>query len=56
MVRGFEDGDYVFAQMEYDFSSPKICFEVFRFENGQAVEHWDNIQPRPAPTPQTTLW
>lgn len=46
MVRGFEDGDYVFAHMEYDFASRKICFEVFRFEDGQAVEHWDNIQER----------
>lgn len=49
MVRGFEDDDYVFAQMEYDFSSRKICFEVFRFEDGRAVEHWDNIQARMPP-------
>lgn len=49
MVRGFEDGEFVFAQMEYDFSSRKICFEVFRFENGQAIEHWDNIQDRKGP-------
>jgi predicted SnoaL-like aldol condensation-catalyzing enzyme len=49
MVRGFEDGAFVFAQMEYDFSSRKICFEVFRFEGGQAVEHWDNIQERTGP-------
>lgn len=49
LVRGFEDGDYVFAHMEYDFSSRKICFEVFRFEDGQAVEHWDNIQDRLGP-------
>ncbi len=49
MVRGFEDGEFVFAHMEYDFSSRKICFEVFRFEDGQAVEHWDNIQPRLGP-------
>ncbi|WP_254693139.1 hypothetical protein [Sulfitobacter sp. SK011] len=31
MVRGFEDGDFVFAHMEYDFASRKVCFEVFRF-------------------------
>ncbi len=49
MVRAFEDGAFVFAQMEYDFSSRKICFEVFRFEDGQAVEHWDNIQERLGP-------
>lgn len=51
MVRAFEDGDFVFAHMEYDFSSRKICFEVFRFEQGQAVEHWDNIVPRLPPNP-----
>ena len=54
MVRAFEDsndeGDFVFAHMEYDFSSRKICFEVFRFQDGQAVEHWDNIQERLEPT------
>ena len=51
IVRAFEDGDFVFAHTEYDFSSRKIGFEVFRFEDGQAVEHWDNIQSRKEPTP-----
>lgn len=51
MVRAFEDGDFVFAHMEYDFASRKIGFEVFRFEDGQAVEHWDNIQERLGPNP-----
>lgn len=49
MVRSFEDGDYVFAHMEYDFASRKIGFEVFRFEDDRAVEHWDNIQERRGP-------
>lgn len=49
MVRAFEDGEFVFAHMEYDFATRKICFEVFRFEDGQAVEHWDNIQERLEP-------
>jgi len=49
MVRAFEDGEFVFAHMEYDFASRKIGFEVFRFEDGQAVEHWDNIQERLGP-------
>ena len=49
MVRAFEDGDFVFAHMEYDFASRKIAFEVFRFEDGSAVEHWDNIQERLGP-------
>ena len=49
MVRAYEDGEFVFAHMEYDFATRKIGFEVFRFEDGQAVEHWDNIQERLAP-------
>lgn len=51
IVRAFEDGDYVFAHTEYDFSRRNIGFEVFRFEGDYAVEHWDNIQPRRGPNP-----
>ncbi|MFK7841498.1 MAG: nuclear transport factor 2 family protein [Sphingorhabdus sp.] len=51
IVRAFEDGDYVFAHTEYDFSSRNIGFEVFRFEGEQAVEHWDNLQSRKEPNP-----
>lgn len=49
IVRIFEDGDFVFAHTEYDFATRNIGFEVFRFENGLAVEHWDNIQKRKGP-------
>ena len=49
IVRAFEDGDFVFAHTEYDFARRNIGFEVFRFEDGQAVEHWDNIQERQGP-------
>jgi predicted SnoaL-like aldol condensation-catalyzing enzyme len=51
IVRVFSDGDYVFAHTEYDFSTRRIGFEVFRFEGNQTVEHWDNIQPRRGPNP-----
>jgi predicted SnoaL-like aldol condensation-catalyzing enzyme len=51
IVRAFEDGDFVFGHTEYDFASRKIGFEVFRFEDGKAVEHWDNIQERLGPNP-----
>ena len=47
----FEDGDFAFAHIEYDFASLRAAFEVFRFEDGQAVEHWDNIQPLRGPNP-----
>jgi len=49
IVRVFEDGDFVFAHTEYDFANRNIGFEIFRFENSQAVEHWDNIQKRMKP-------
>lgn len=51
IVRIFEDGDYVFGHTEYDFAERNIGFEVFRFEDGQTVEHWDNIQRRKGPNP-----
>lgn len=43
VVRAFQDGDYVFTQTVYDFFGPKIGFDVFRFEDGKIVEHWDNL-------------
>jgi predicted SnoaL-like aldol condensation-catalyzing enzyme len=49
IVRAFEDGDFVFAHTEYDFARRNIGFEIFRFEDGRAVEHWDNIQARQGP-------
>lgn len=47
-VRAFQDGDFVFAHTDYDFFGPKIGFDIFRFENGRIVEHWDNLQAKPA--------
>lgn len=47
-VRVFQDGDLVFAHTEYNFFGPKIGFDIFRFEDGKIVEHWDNLQETPA--------
>jgi predicted SnoaL-like aldol condensation-catalyzing enzyme len=44
IVRVFQDNEYVFAHTGYDFNVIEIGFEVFRFEDGLAVEHWDNLQ------------
>lgn len=44
VVRAFQDGDYVFAHTKYNFFGPKAGFDIFRFEDGKIVEHWDNLQ------------
>ncbi len=51
--RSFEVGDYVFAQTTlggtwgafFGSNTDNILYEVWRFEDGFAVEHWDNIVP-----------
>jgi predicted SnoaL-like aldol condensation-catalyzing enzyme len=44
-VRAFEDGELVFTHTEFNFSgNSRIAFDIFRFENGKIVEHWDNLQ------------
>ncbi|WP_198315722.1 nuclear transport factor 2 family protein [Chitinophaga tropicalis] len=51
-VRVFQDGNYVFAQTDYNFFGPKTGFDIFRFEDGKIVEHWDNLQQTPeSPNP-----
>jgi len=47
-VRVFQDGNFVFAHTDYNFFGPKIGFDIFRFEDGRIVEHWDNLQDKPA--------
>lgn len=49
--RVFQDGDFVFAHTEYNFFGPKIGFDIFRFEDGKIVEHWDNLQETAGPNP-----
>ncbi|MDC7998309.1 nuclear transport factor 2 family protein [Gilvibacter sediminis] len=51
VVRAFQDGDYVFTHTEYDFFGPKAGFDVFRFEDGLIVEHWDNLLEVQDPNP-----
>jgi predicted SnoaL-like aldol condensation-catalyzing enzyme len=47
-VRAFQDGDFVFTHTDYNFFGPKIGFDIFRFEEGLIVEHWDNLQETPS--------
>lgn len=44
-VRAFEDGDFVVLHTDYNFYGPKAGFDIFRFEDGKIVEHWDNLMP-----------
>lgn len=47
-IRSFEDGNIVVLHSIYggtwNGGTPQVAFDVFRFENGLAVEHWDNLQ------------
>jgi predicted SnoaL-like aldol condensation-catalyzing enzyme len=45
-IRMFADGDYVVAQSEFNIAGPTIGFDIFKFEKGQIVEHWDNIEAK----------
>ncbi len=57
-VRVFQDGNFVFAHTEYNFFGPKVGFDIFRFEDGKIVEHWDNLQEtaaRPSPSGHSML-
>jgi predicted SnoaL-like aldol condensation-catalyzing enzyme len=51
VLRAAQDGDYVFLHTQYDFFGPKSGFDIFRFEEGKIVEHWDNLQPVAQPNP-----
>jgi predicted SnoaL-like aldol condensation-catalyzing enzyme len=53
-VRVFEDGNFVFAHSDYEFFGPKVGFDIFRFEGGKIVEHWDNLQPTAGPNPASS--
>ena len=51
-VRVFQDGDHVFSHTDYNVFGPKIGIDVFRFEDGKIVEHWDTLQETPtSPNP-----
>ena len=53
--RVISEGDMVVLHNSYDnadaFGAPTLAaFDVFRVENGNVVEHWDNLQPVPEST------
>lgn len=42
--RAFSDGAYAVTHTAYNFFGPKVGFDIFKFEDGKIVEHWDNLQ------------
>ena len=46
-IRTFTDDDIVVLHSKYggtwNNNTPQVVFDVFRFENGLIVEHWDNL-------------
>lgn len=47
VVRAFHDGDFAFVHVDYHLFEPTVAFDIHRYEEGVAVEHWDNLQPTP---------
>ncbi len=57
-ARVFQDGNFVFTHTDYNFFGPKVGFDIFRFEGGKIVEHWDNLQEtaaKPSPSGHTMM-
>lgn len=48
VIRAFQDGDYAFVHVDYHLFEPTVAFDIHRYENGVAVEHWDNLQKTPS--------
>lgn len=44
--RTIADGDYVALHSDVNFFGRKVAFDIFRFEKGKIVEHWDNLQEK----------
>lgn len=58
VIRSCSDGDYIFTHTDYNFFGPKIGFDLFKFESGLIVEHWDNLDEKattPNPSGRTQI-
>jgi predicted SnoaL-like aldol condensation-catalyzing enzyme/truncated hemoglobin YjbI len=49
-VRVFEDGEFVILHHDVNWPNRKAMFEIYRFENGLAAEHWSGIADHPETT------
>lgn len=46
-IRTMADGDYVILHHDVYWPNRKVMFEIFRFEDGLAAEHWSGIADQP---------
>ncbi|GAB4037484.1 nuclear transport factor 2 family protein [Spirosoma jeollabukense] len=47
-MRLIAEGDYVVTNMSFGWDGKqKVVVDIFRFRNGQVVEHWDALQDQP---------
>jgi predicted SnoaL-like aldol condensation-catalyzing enzyme/truncated hemoglobin YjbI len=49
-VRAFEDADFIVLHHDVEWPNRKAMFEIFRFENGLAGEHWSGLADHPEKT------
>jgi predicted SnoaL-like aldol condensation-catalyzing enzyme len=52
VARSFPDGEYSIVHADLNmFGKDLVTFQIWRFENGKAVEHWDFHQDKAGPNP-----
>lgn len=49
-IRTFTDGDFVILHHDVHWPNRKAMFEIFRFEDNLAIEHWSAIADHPETT------
>lgn len=49
-IRAFEDGEFVVLHHDVNWPTRKAMFEIFRFHDGLAAEHWSGIMDHPQKT------
>lgn len=49
-VRMFEDGDFVVLHHDVNWPNRKAMFEIFRYKDGMAAEHWSGVMDHPEKT------
>ncbi|HLG39075.1 MAG TPA: hypothetical protein VI461_05375 [Chitinophagaceae bacterium] len=49
-IRTFDDGEFVVLHHDVNWPDRKVMFEIYRFDEGLAAEHWSGIMDHPAST------